>query len=105
MTAVSRGLKRLAQRIEKPVLITTQALTSKLAKGNEVTINSLGWTSAWGQDADLVLAAERVDKSPVIKLRVVAGRNVSPREIGLAVDWEESTIEETGIDEEDLDDD
>jgi replicative DNA helicase len=98
MTAVSRSLKRLAQRIEKPVIISTQALTSKMSKG-EVTMHSLGWTSAWGQDADLVLGVERVEKSPVIKLRVVSGRNVSPREIGLAVNWEESTIMEANLDE------
>jgi archaellum biogenesis ATPase FlaH len=101
MTAVSRGLKRLAQRIEIPVLATTQALPGKVGKGGEVTMGSLGWTSAWGQDADLILGVERVEKSPVIKLRIVSARNASPREIGLAVNWNESIIVEADTEEDD----
>ncbi len=103
LTAVSRGLKRLAQRINRPVIATTQALPGKIGKGGTVTVGSLGWTSAWGQDADLILGVEREEKSPIIKLRIVGGRNVSPREIGLAVNWDESTIEEAagGVYEED----
>lgn len=100
LTAVSRGLKRLAQRISIPVLCTTQALPGKVGKNGEVTMGSLGWTSAWGQDADLILGVERVDKSPVIKLRIVGGRNASPREIGLAVNWDESIIVEADLEEE-----
>jgi archaellum biogenesis ATPase FlaH len=103
MTAISRGLKRLAQRIDKPVLITTQALPGKMSKG-EVTMHSLGWSSAWGQDADLVLGVERVEGTQLVKLRVVAGRNVSPCEIGLAINWEESEIVEADADELESDD-
>jgi replicative DNA helicase len=108
MTAVSRGLKRLAQRIKKPVLATTQTLPSKVGKDGHTVLNSFGWTSAWVQDADLILAVERdEDATTLIKLRVVAGRNVSPREIGLNVNWEESTLEEINVggDYDDMDDD
>lgn len=105
-TSISRGLKRLAQRIKKPVVTTTQALTSKMA-GGKVTLNSLGWTSAWSQDADLILGVERLDEADLIKFRVVGGRNVSPMEMGVRCNWEDSTLEEVNLqtDEEDDDDD
>ena len=93
-TAISRGLKRLAQRSKIPVIGSTQALTSKMGRGGAVTLHSLGWTSAWSQDADVILGVERMEEGPFINLRVVAGRNVSPREIRLACDWERSMLEE-----------
>ena len=36
-----------------------------------------GNTSAWSQDADLILGVERLEETSLVKLRVVAGRNVS----------------------------
>ena len=98
-TAVSRGLKRLAQRIELPLVGSTQALSSKMGKDGAVTLHSLGWTSAWSQDADLILGAEREPGAPIIRLRVVAGRQVSPTEITVAVNWEESRFEEVELGE------
>jgi replicative DNA helicase len=98
-TSISRGLKRLAQRINKPLVVTTQALEGKLGKSKAITLHSLGWTSAWSQDADLVLGVERDPEQPLLCLRVVAGRNVSPRAIGVAINWEESILVETEIPE------
>jgi replicative DNA helicase len=96
--SISRGLKRLAQRADIPVVGVTQALSSKMAKG-VVTMHSLGWTSAWSQDADLILGTEKVEvegnsRSNLVRLRVVGGRNVSGREITLQTNWDESIIEE-----------
>jgi hypothetical protein len=68
-------------------------------KEGKVSMHSLGWTSAWSQDADLILGVERRDTDPVVNLRVVAGRNVSPLEIQLQIDWETSKMEE--LEEED----
>jgi replicative DNA helicase len=99
-TSISRNLKRLAQRIEAPVVVTTQALSSKMRDG-KVSMHSLGWTSAWSQDADLILGVERRDTDPVVNLRVVAGRNVSPQEIQIMIDWETSSMEELEDDEDD----
>lgn len=101
-TSISRNLKRLAQRIKMPLVVTTQALSSKM-KDNKVSMHSLGWTSAWSQDADLILGVERRDTDPTINLRIVAGRNVSPREIQVRVDWENSEFEE--LEEDDYDGD
>lgn len=104
-TAISRGLKRLSQRIKKPVVGTTQALTSKMGKGQEVTMNSFAWSSAWAQDADLILGVEAVPDTSMLKLRVVGGRNVAPREIAIACNWEDSTFEEVSLDADDYEDD
>jgi replicative DNA helicase len=99
-TSISRGLKRLAQRLNKPIVITTQALSSKM-KDSRVTMHSLGWSSAWAQDADLILGVERKTDSDEITLRVVAGRQVSPREIRLDADWETSSFLEAPIEDDD----
>ena len=71
----------------------------KMGKDGAVTLHSLGWTSAWSQDADLILGAEREPGAPIIRLRVVAGRQVSPTEITVAVNWEESRFEEVELGE------
>ena len=42
-TSISRGLKRLAQRTKRPLIGTTQALTSKMGRDRAVTMHSLGW--------------------------------------------------------------
>jgi replicative DNA helicase len=103
-TAVSRSLKRLAQRLKIPIVGTTQALTSKM-KGDAVTMHSLGWTSAWSQDADLILGAARESGSDLIKFSIVAGRQASPFDIPIKCNWEESefTEYEGGDDGEDKD--
>jgi replicative DNA helicase len=92
-TSISRGLKRLAQRIDKPVICTTQALSNKM-KDNVVTMHSLGWSSAWSQDADLILGVEKIEKTSLVRLRVVAGRNVAAREISVNCDFGSSIFEE-----------
>jgi hypothetical protein len=100
-TAISRGLKRLAQRTKIPVVGTIQALTGKMGKDGAVTMHSLGWTSAWGQDADLIMGAERISGTPTIRLRVVGGRAVAVCEMSIACDWEESTFDEVDLNDDD----
>ena len=103
-TSLSRSLKRLGQRASLPVVGTMQALPGKMDRHGKVTLHSLGWSSSWGQDADLVFGAEREENLPLIKMRIVAGRNVSPAELMIACDWEESSFEETECIEPDEDD-
>jgi replicative DNA helicase len=103
-TSISRGLKRLAQRKKIPIVCTTQALTGK-ARDGRVTMHSLGWTSAWSQDADLIMGVEKPEKTRIIDLRVVGARNVAPRDISVSCNFEESIFEECDTDEEDDDDD
>ena len=103
-TSLSRSMKRLAQRAGVPVVGTMQALSGKMDRTGKVTLHSLGWSSSWSQDADLVFGAERDESAPLIKLRIVAGRNVSPAEVFVACGWEESSFEETVCIEEPEDD-
>lgn len=93
-TSLSRSLKRLAQRIKRPVVGTMQALTGKMDKTRQVTLHSLGWSSSWSQDADLVLGVERDATAPIIALRIVGGRNVSPTVVELHCNWKESQFDE-----------
>lgn len=102
-TAISRATKRMAQRIDRPVICTTQALSSKLGKGGEVMMASMGWTSAWAQDADVILGSMALPAEHMLKLNIVGGRDVSPCEMSIACNWEESTFTEITTDEEDDD--
>ena len=99
-TSISRSLKRLTQRIEIPLVGTTQALSSKMGKGGEVTMHSLGWTSAWAQDADLIYGVEKVPGANMLTVRIAGGRNVPNAEVSVSCNWEESCFEEVEMGEE-----
>jgi replicative DNA helicase len=101
-TAISRGLKRLAQRQKIPIIGTTQALLSKMGKDGAVTMNSFGWTSAWAQDADGIMGVEKAPETGLIRVRAVAGRNFSSFELIMSCDWNETAFAEV---EEDSDED
>lgn len=96
MTNISRGIKRMAARNGIPVVVTTQALRSKLGS-NGLNAGSMGWTSAFAQDATLALGVEQTDDPMYYKLKVLAGRNVPRDEWFVRLDWESgSLIEEFG---------
>lgn len=99
-TSISRGLKRLAQRTKVPIVGNTQALPSKVGKGGVITLGSLGYTSAWAMDADIILGVESVDGAPLVKVRVVGGRNVAPMEITLVCDFDRSEFEEVDVEDD-----
>jgi replicative DNA helicase len=100
-TSISRGLKRLTQRVEIPLVGTTQALSSKMGKGGEVNMHSFGWTSAWAQDADLLYGVEKTPGANLLTVRIAGGRNVPIAEVSVSCNWEESCFEEVEIGEED----
>ncbi|MET9119970.1 DnaB-like helicase C-terminal domain-containing protein [Streptomyces sp. NPDC004528] len=96
MTNISRGIKRLAARNGLPFVVTTQALRSKLGT-NGLTSGSMGYTSAFAQDATLALGVEQTDDPMFYKLKVLAGRNVPKDEWFVRLDWDSgSLIEQTG---------
>lgn len=103
-TSLSRSMKRLAQRTGVPIVGTMQALPSKMDRTGRVTFHSIGWSSSWGQDADIVFGVERIADTPLIKFRIVGGRNVGAAEVMLACSWEESSFEETEVIEPDDED-
>ncbi|MFF7750480.1 DnaB-like helicase C-terminal domain-containing protein [Streptomyces sp. NPDC007971] len=96
MTNISRGIKRMAARNGLPFVVTTQALRSKLGS-NGLNSGSMGYTSAFAQDATLALGVEQTDDPMFYKLKVLAGRNVPKDEWFVKLDWESgSLIEQQG---------
>jgi replicative DNA helicase len=88
ITNITRALKRLAQRIDKPVIITTQTLLWKM-RGGKVTADSIGYSSSFFQDSDVILGLEQVEEDEEVrKLRVVASRNCPPTETSITWLWE-----------------
>jgi replicative DNA helicase len=88
LTNITRGLKRLAQRIDKPVIITTQTLLWKMRAG-KVTADSIGYSSSFFQDSDVILGLEPIEEDEDKRLlKVVASRNCGPAEVGLTWKWD-----------------
>jgi replicative DNA helicase len=97
LTNITRNLKRLAQKREIPIVISTQALTWKMSKKKGVTADSIGYSSSFFQDSDVILGLQFLDddEDPTERLlKVVASRNCPNVETTLAWDWEHSRFEE-----------
>lgn len=101
LTNITRNMKRLALRTHLPVVISTQALTWKMTK-KKVTADSIGYSSSFFQDSDVILGLEHVmldDGEPdelQRRLKVIASRNSPNVAATLLWDWESSTFEENG---------
>lgn len=99
LTNISRGFKRLALGELVPVIGSTQALESKMSKGR-MSLNSIGYTSAFQQDASVVLGVSKeVDRNGIvipgsILLQTLKSRNGPPVSSKILVDWDEMTFEE-----------
>ena len=88
ITNITRALKRLAQKIDKPIVITTQTLLWKMRAG-KVTADSIGYSSSFFQDSDVILGLEPVEEDEDIRLlKIVASRNCGPSETALTWRWE-----------------
>jgi replicative DNA helicase len=97
LTNITRGLKRMAQKYQKPVVITTQVLLWKM-KNKTVSADAIGYSSSFYQDSDVILGLSRPDEEDDTSrlLRIVASRNSGPAETELLWDWEEGKFEEYG---------
>lgn len=95
LTNITRSLKRVAQRLDIPVIITTQTLLWKMKK-NRINQGSIGYSSSFLQDSDVVLALERTeDEDEMVRiLKIVASRNSGPAEVPLLWDWGAGRFEE-----------
>jgi archaellum biogenesis ATPase FlaH len=103
LTNISRGLKRLAQRFDIPLLGTTQVLSWKLSnkRTRAITGDAIGYTSAFLQDTDLLLGVERnpdVDDQSII--RVVEARTAARGEVHVNWDWNTMGFEEVNYADE-----
>jgi len=88
ITNITRALKRMAQKIDKPVIITTQTLLWKMRAG-KVTADSIGYSSSFFQDSDVILGLQPVEEDEQIRLlKIVASRNSGPSEVALTWKWE-----------------
>lgn len=95
LTNITRSLKRLAQKTQKPIVISTQVLLWKMKKGN-VSADSIGYSSSFFQDADVIFGLQRHDETDDSSrlLRIVASRNSGPAETDLLWDWEHGKFQE-----------
>lgn len=88
LTNITRGLKRVAQKLEIPVVITTQTLLWKM-RGGKVTADSIGYSSSFFQDSDVILGLEPTEKDEEKRLlKIVQSRNTSPRETSITWKWD-----------------
>lgn len=100
LTGITRSLKRLAQRTNKPIIITTQALNWKTKKG-KVSTDSIGYSSSFLQDADVVFGLEREDENvdDTRILKVLASRQSGNTEASLMWDWSSGLFREMSSDD------
>jgi len=95
LTEMTRSLKRLAQRFDIPIVQTTQALSWK-ARGGKLSLDSIGYSSSFAQDSDVIFGVEEVKERPdLLNLRIVASRNSPRREVTLVVDLDHGSVLET----------
>lgn len=89
LTNITRSLKRLAQRANICVMVSTQSLLWKQKK-NVVSADSIGYSSSWLQDSDVVLGLQRTeDDDPNVRiLKIVASRNCPTTEVDMIFDYE-----------------
>jgi archaellum biogenesis ATPase FlaH len=97
LTNISRGFKRAGQALKIPIVITTQVLLSKMI-GGEVTVQSIGYSSAFGQDADAVIAVEPTREHDIFKVKYLMGRTVAPFSFFVRRDWKGGYITELAYD-------
>lgn len=88
LTNITRGLKRMAQKLNIPIVITTQTLLWKM-KGNKVSADSIGYSSSFFQDSDVILGLEPVEGDDGIRLlKIVQSRNCPPSETSITWNWD-----------------
>jgi KaiC/GvpD/RAD55 family RecA-like ATPase len=88
LTNITRALKRVAQRLDIPVVISTQTLLWKM-KGSKVSADSIGYSSSFFQDSDVILGLEPIEEDDEIRLlKVVQARNCPPSETSITWKWD-----------------
>lgn len=105
LTNISRGFKIMAKNLHIPIAISTQVLEWKMDRKRGVTTSSIGYTTAFGQDSDVLVGYERTDDEDIKKVKILDGRNVKRLEWFVQWDWDTGQfIELEGGDEEPVED-
>jgi hypothetical protein len=92
LTDIARSLKKLAQTQRIPIVVTTQASSTR-SRGGKLNADSAMYTQAWRQSADVLLGVERVepdapeDGEVSIMLRVLATRSGPRADTIIMWDW------------------
>jgi len=100
ITDIARSLKRLAQVMHLPIVVTTHA-TARRVRGGKLNADSAMWTQAWRQSSDVLLGVNRdfdegdADNEPVtITLDVLASRSGPRASTTLVWDWPHGSVVE-----------
>jgi hypothetical protein len=97
LTNITRGLKRVAQKFQIPVIITTQTLLWKM-KGGKVSADSIGYSSSFFQDSDVILGLDPVEGNGAVRsLRIVQSRNSEPKDTSITWDWDKGCFHDENI--------
>ena len=95
LTNVTRGLKRMAQQMKIPILCTTQALASRVGRRTGVVTDSIGYTSSFAQDSDLLLAVMANEDDPSLQTLRVADSRIGPKvEVSVIWNWADGVFTE-----------
>jgi hypothetical protein len=100
LTNITRGFKKMSQNLGIPIAISTQVLSWKMDRKRGVTTASIGYSSSFAQDADVLIGVEPTEDENRNKIKVLDGRNVKRMEIYVEWDWDEGTFRE--LEPEDL---
>jgi KaiC/GvpD/RAD55 family RecA-like ATPase len=97
LTNITRGLKRVAQKFDIPVIITTQTLLWKM-KGGKVSADSIGYSSSFFQDSDVILGLDPIETDDELRtLRVVQSRNSAPESTTITWKWDKGCFHDDNI--------
>ncbi len=97
ITNITRSLKELAGRAQIPIVITTQVLSWK-TKGGKVTADSIGYSSSFYQDSDVILALEAIDGDDELReLRVEESRNCGKETTLLVWRWDTGCFHDESV--------
>lgn len=100
LTNITRSLKRGAQNKDIPLLQTTQALEWKMDKKKGLTGNSIGYSSSFAQDSDLVIGVQPTENENINCIKSLYSRNTGYIETYVRWDWETGVFEEVDSPEE-----
>jgi RecA-family ATPase len=88
LTNITRALKRVAQKLDVPVVITTQTLLWKM-KGGKVSADSIGYSSSFFQDSDVIIGLDTIEGDERHRnLRIVQSRNSGPEDNSITWNWD-----------------
>jgi hypothetical protein len=88
LTNITRGLKRVAQKLNIPIVISTQTLLWKM-RGGKVSADSIGYSSSFFQDSDVILGLDQIEGDEGNRnLRIVQSRNSAPETTTITWSWD-----------------